>query len=135
MGTLELLKGITETVVIATHDMQLVCQWADRILVLKDGRLIADGSREEIFADREVERQVGIQPPEIYAMGRALSEKADCYTIEEFIDCFQEMEVNCFQGMEENCFQEMEENCFQEMEANRFQEMKGEGFGYAGEAV
>lgn len=127
MGTLELLKGITETVVIATHDMQLVCQWADRILVLKDGRLIADGSREEIFADREVERQVGIQPPEIYAMGRALSEKADCYTIEEFIDCFQEMEVNCFQGMEENCFQEME--------ANRFQEMKGEGFGYAGEAV
>src|SRR5699024_8775293 len=40
MKTLKRLKGITDTVVIATHDMQLVCQWADRILVLKEGKQI-----------------------------------------------------------------------------------------------
>ena len=28
MKTLQMLKGVTDTVVIATHDMQLVCDWA-----------------------------------------------------------------------------------------------------------
>ena len=93
MKTLKRLKGITDTVVIATHDMQLVCQWADRILVLKEGKLIADGIRDEIFSDSNT-AELGIRPPEIYAMGRALSEKASCYTIEEFVDCFQEKERN-----------------------------------------
>ena len=93
MKTLKRLKGITDTVVIATHDMQLVCQWADRILVLKEGKLIADGTRDEIFTDSNT-AELGIRPPEIYAMGRALSEKASCYTIEEFVDCFQEKERN-----------------------------------------
>lgn len=30
MRTLTDMKDITETVVIATHDMQLVCEWAQR---------------------------------------------------------------------------------------------------------
>lgn len=45
MRTLEDMKAITETVVIATHDMQLVCEWAERIIVLWNGRVVADGSR------------------------------------------------------------------------------------------
>lgn len=90
MKTLQMLKDVTETVMIATHDMQLVCQWAERILVLKDGKLIADGSREEIFQNQQVAELVGIRPPEIFSMGKAMCEEADCYTIEEFVSCFQE---------------------------------------------
>ena len=37
--------------VIATHDMQLVCDWAERLIVLSSGYVIADGTKEEIFAD------------------------------------------------------------------------------------
>jgi energy-coupling factor transport system ATP-binding protein len=88
--TLDCMKEVTETVMIATHDMQLVCQWADRILVLHQGRLIADGTREEIFSNQTLANLVGIRPPEIFAMGRALSATANCYTIEDFIDCFEE---------------------------------------------
>ena len=88
MNTLERLKDVTETVLIATHDMQLVCQWAERILVLYNGSLAADGSRDEIFADRRLAKLVGIRPPEIFAMGRALDERARCYTVEEFVECF-----------------------------------------------
>ena len=46
MRTLEDLKEITETVVIATHDMQLVCEWAPRIIVLCGGKVVADGTRD-----------------------------------------------------------------------------------------
>ena len=89
MKTLKLLKGITDTVVIATHDMQLVCDWAERIIVLSAGYVIADGPKEEIFGDIYVRNQVGIRPPQIYDMGRVLGIKDPCFTIDEFIEHFR----------------------------------------------
>ena len=89
MRTLEELKEITETVVIATHDMQLVCEWAERIIVLCGGRVVADGSRDEIFGDRALIEQVGIRPPEIFTMGQAMDPAALCYTIDDFLRRFE----------------------------------------------
>ena len=89
MRTLEDLKEITETVVIATHDMQLVCEWAQRIIVLCGGKVVADGTRDEIFGDRALIERVGIRPPEIFAMGQALDPAALCYTIDDFLRCFE----------------------------------------------
>lgn len=89
LKTLRMLKGVTDTVIIATHDMQLVCDWAERIIVLYGGYVIADGSKEEIFSDMYVRGQVGIRPPQIFDMGRALGIKDPCFTIDEFIDYFR----------------------------------------------
>ena len=90
MAVLSDMKDIIQTAVIATHDMQLVCQWAERIIVLCGGRVVADGSRDEIFARADVVEQVGIRPPEIFTMGQALNQRALCYTVEEFLDSFGE---------------------------------------------
>ena len=89
MKTLNEMKAITETVIIATHDMQLVCEWADRIVVLCEGRVVADGSREQIFSNREILERVGIRPPEIFSMGQELDPESHCYTIEEFVCRFE----------------------------------------------
>lgn len=91
MRTLSEMKDVTETAVIATHDMQLVCEWAERILVLSKGRLVADGTRDEIFGNRSLIEEVGIRPPELFTMGRALDENALCYTIDQFVGDFQEV--------------------------------------------
>ena len=88
MRTLNDMKNITETVMIATHDMQLVCEWAQRIIVLWQGQVIADGSRDEIFGNREVAEKTGICPPEIFSMGKALDERAFCYTVDDFVKGF-----------------------------------------------
>ena len=90
MRTLTDMKDITETVMIATHDMQLVCEWAQRIVVLCRGRVVADGSRDEIFGNQEILNTVGIRPPEIFSMGQALDGRALCYTVEEFLHGFEE---------------------------------------------
>ena len=90
MAVLSDMKDIIQTAVIATHDMQLVCQWAERIIVLCGGRVVADGPRDEIFARTDVVEQVGIRPPEIFTMGQALDRRALCYTIDEFLSSFQE---------------------------------------------
>lgn len=88
MRTLKEMEDITETVMIATHDMQLVCEWADRIIVLYQGEVIADGNRDEIFGNQEILDTVGIRPPEIFSMAQALDKKAYCYTIDEFVKGF-----------------------------------------------
>ena len=82
------LRGVTDTVVIATHDMQLVCQFADRVIVLNQGEVIGDGTPEEIFQNEAVVEASGICPPEIYAMGAALDARATCFDIEDFLMCF-----------------------------------------------
>ena len=90
MEVLENMKDIIETAVIATHDMQLVCQWAERIIVLCGGKVVADGTRDEIFSRQDLVELVGIRPPEVFSMARELNSNALCYTIEEFTRCFRE---------------------------------------------
>lgn len=91
MRTLNDMKEVTETVMIATHDMQLVCEWAERIVVLCQGNVVADGTRDEIFGRRDIVETVGIRPPEIFYMGQALNRKALCYTVDEFLERFKEV--------------------------------------------
>lgn len=89
MRTLRDMKEITDTVMIATHDMQLVCEWAERIIVLWNGRVVADGSRNEIFGNRDIVEKVGIRPPEIFSLGQAIDPDALCYTIDAFLNSFE----------------------------------------------
>lgn len=87
------LSGVTDTVVIATHDMQLVCQFAERVIVLTGGEVIGDAAPDEVFMDEDVVERSGIRPPEIFQMGRALDCRAACYTLDEFLACFPAWEI------------------------------------------
>ena len=63
---------------------------ADRIIVLCGGTVVADGTRDEVFSRADLAERVGIRPPEIFTMAKALEPQALCYTIDEFTDCFRE---------------------------------------------
>ena len=52
------------------------------------GKIIADGTRDEIFGNEEAVRRAGIRPPEIFTMGQALDKEAYCYTVDEFVKGF-----------------------------------------------
>jgi len=51
------------SVVIATHDLDLAARIADRICLIKDGSVFADGSPAEIFYDTELIREAGLMIP------------------------------------------------------------------------
>ncbi len=65
----ELLRLLTDVssrgaaVLISTHDVELAWQWADRILVLHQGRLIADGPPLAVFSDSRIISTAGLSKP------------------------------------------------------------------------
>jgi energy-coupling factor transport system ATP-binding protein len=50
VGTIEMLCSRGAAVVVATHDVEFAATFAERVLLLGDGELIADGDCREILA-------------------------------------------------------------------------------------
>ncbi|WP_367270005.1 energy-coupling factor ABC transporter ATP-binding protein [uncultured Anaerococcus sp.] len=87
---LEDIKAETETVIIATHDMQLVSQWADRVIVLHDGQVIADESKDKIFDNDYVKNTISIRAPEIFDLAQGINPNTYVYTVEDFLNNIDE---------------------------------------------
>jgi energy-coupling factor transport system ATP-binding protein len=81
---LQTLRSHVETVVIATHDMSLVAEWASRIIVMSEGRIIADGGKEEIFSDGGLLRRAGLAETQLMELSRMLGLPDICSSLEEF---------------------------------------------------
>lgn len=92
MKLLKEMKDVTDTVMIATHDMQLVCEWAERVIVISEGELIADGTVDEVFSNEAVVKRVGIHPPEIFYAAQQVCKEAKVYTVLDFVEGLQKGE-------------------------------------------
>lgn len=58
--------------VVATHDMYLVAEWADRVIVLDQGRVLADTDPATLFASPDVLARARLIPPQVAQLGAAL---------------------------------------------------------------
>ena len=67
---------------------RLISAWAERIIVLYEGEVVADGTKNEVFGNDKIIDLVGIRPPEIFTMGKMLDEEAMCYTVTDFVHAF-----------------------------------------------
>jgi energy-coupling factor transport system ATP-binding protein len=61
------------TILMITHDVRLVAQWAERALVLRSGEIAFDGAPIDLFADEPVLRSAGLLAPPIYDVSRLLA--------------------------------------------------------------
>lgn len=96
---LDTLRSHVETVVIATHDMQLVSEWATRIIVMHQGRIIADGTKDEIFADGLLLRRAGLAQTQLMELSRMLGLPKICSSLEEFVSLVEvKKEVTAIHG-------------------------------------
>ena len=60
---IRLLAGFEQTTFIATHDLDLALDLCSRTVVLREGRIVADGPTAEIFADAALLAASGLEPP------------------------------------------------------------------------
>ena len=66
------IAGEGITVVTATHDADYAWSWADEILLLGEGRLLAFGSPAEVFSRKDLLCKANLQPPTVLQLSAAL---------------------------------------------------------------
>lgn len=60
---INLLKGFAHTKIVASHDLDLILDVCKRCLVIKGGRVVADGPAEEILSNRELMEANNLELP------------------------------------------------------------------------
>ena len=67
------IREKVKTVLIATHDMQLVAEWATRVIVMESGKVIFDGTPQVLFDDADIWKPAGLKLPQIAELSLALN--------------------------------------------------------------
>jgi cobalt/nickel transport system ATP-binding protein len=60
-----LLQALPVTQIIATHDLELVVETCNRVIVLDRGAIIAEGPPKDVFADEPLMLEHGLEKPHI----------------------------------------------------------------------
>lgn len=84
------------TIIIVTHEMDIVAQFAQRIVVMANGIILADGSVRDIFSDSITLSKAYIKPPQITQLAQALSNfgfKDDILSFEEMVKSWNEINL------------------------------------------
>lgn len=71
---IDLIRRFRHTTLIATHDMEMVLDLCDRTIVMKDGKIVADGSTQHVFGDLALLEDCGLEQPAELRLKRALRE-------------------------------------------------------------
>lgn len=76
------------TIILVSHSMEDVAKIADRLVVMKEGRIFMDGTPREVFKNEDELVEAGLGVPQITSFMRALRKKGadindNCITIEE----------------------------------------------------
>ena len=74
MTLISKLHSAGTTIIMISHDMDLVAQYAKRVIVLKDGGIRLDGNPQDVFANEEVLLDSAILPPQLCRLSSRLKD-------------------------------------------------------------
>lgn len=87
----KLKDEVSPTVIIVSHNMDDMARIADRIVALKDGEIVADGTPKQVFCDRSLIVDAGLDLPTATRLtdtliARGIPLKSDIVTMEELAE-------------------------------------------------
>jgi energy-coupling factor transport system ATP-binding protein len=94
MTLIDHLNKLGHTVIIITHDMKLVAEYATRVIAMSRGKIIADCTPAELFSNEAVMENARVKPTSIARLFSRLQELADIpmlITVEDAADFFIEL--------------------------------------------
>jgi energy-coupling factor transporter ATP-binding protein EcfA2 len=68
------LNEMGRTVLMVTHDMDLIAEYTHRLIVMGSGRVLLDGPTAEVFQQLETLAETFIAPPQVTQLAQALAE-------------------------------------------------------------
>ncbi|MBR2334512.1 MAG: energy-coupling factor transporter ATPase, partial [Clostridia bacterium] len=85
---LKLKREVCPTIITVTHDMDSASTLADRIIALCNGKIVADGTPKEVFGNRALIKEIGLDVPFVARVVDRLAEEGivvdkDIVTIDE----------------------------------------------------
>lgn len=93
---LKLLKSQNKTIILVEHKIDLIAEYADRVVVMDDGQIIFNGETHEILSDRKIEDH-NVSMPIVSKLAYKLNEEKPGFfknipiTLDE---CKKELEEN-----------------------------------------
>lgn len=63
------------TVLMATHDVNYAYEWADKILLFHEGKVLMYGTPTQVFSNRGVLKQTNLEPPAVLELFESLCRK------------------------------------------------------------
>lgn len=75
VGKIVQLSEEGKTVLVATHDINMLPQVASRVVVMSGGRVVSDGKPEEVLSDFKLIEEAGLQPPVVTSLLHGIHEE------------------------------------------------------------
>lgn len=100
MDLLKQLQHEGKTIVLVTHDMNDVAQYADRVKVLQEGTLVYEGTPKDLFGNQQHITTYALDLPDIVQLQRDFEQKHQtklsdtALTDEAFIELYREWQHN-----------------------------------------
>ena len=76
MTVMETVSGMAErgcAVIMVCHDMEVVSDFAERIVVMADGRILGRGETTQMFSDADLMRRAYVEAPQVIELSQALA--------------------------------------------------------------
>src|SRR5215203_2293731 len=88
---MDLVRGLNEagsTIIVVTHTMWVVAEYAHRAVVVRDGKITLSGTVREVFAEEDELHDAALRPPHIVTLGNSLG--FPVLSVEELIEVTEE---------------------------------------------
>lgn len=91
MTFLQSLRERGFTILMVTHDMHLMLEYAQRAIVLADGHLICDETPEQVLTDPDIIRQANLKETSLFTLAERAGLDDALGFIRSFISCEKEL--------------------------------------------
>jgi energy-coupling factor transport system ATP-binding protein len=85
-GMMALIRRLNDqghTILIITHAMAVAAEYARRVILMRDGRIVRDGQTRDVFSDEPLLTELGLTPPPVVQVANRLGVPA--LTLEELV--------------------------------------------------
>lgn len=96
METVRRMADRGSAVIMVCHDMEVVSDFAERLVVMADGEIAAAGPTHDLFADKSLMKRASMRPPQVVELANELARTVSprflgLYEVLDVVSCTEEL--------------------------------------------